>query len=222
MRVRRKKRNRLHSGDVVHGRAANFNRRKTRMKLGDHLVQCDVTGQVCFRSEASLTWRGLLVSNQNWDRRHPQLDIRVEGENIAVKDARPFKGSFQTVSSDILDTGTAQFTDKNFNAVANLGSFQFTNNGQYADFSGFASGEWWSNEPTDEIGNFFQLRVSVNQTSGDIAGITGDIGAWVSLASFRGYTVNFNATGQVIFYAELRDTQDLNIEASGFITVDNP
>lgn len=87
----RKARARRVSGDVSGGKPANFNRRKTRFISGDHLIQCDVTGQVCRRSEARMTWRGLLVSKQNWDPKHPQLTIDVPPENIAVPDARPFK-----------------------------------------------------------------------------------------------------------------------------------
>ncbi len=89
------------------GKPANFVRRNTKMKLGDHLVQCDVTGQVCFKSEARLTWRGLLVSNQNWDRKHPQLTIEIDGsEDVAVMSARPFKASFQS------DLPSVQLTDQ--------------------------------------------------------------------------------------------------------------
>jgi len=75
------------------GRKANFNRRKTKAKLGDHLIQCDITGQVCLRSEAKKTWDGKLVSIQNWDEKHPQLIIRTTPEDISVVDARPFKSS---------------------------------------------------------------------------------------------------------------------------------
>lgn len=91
MRRVRKQRN---SGDVVLGKPANFNRRKPRAISGDHKIQCDITGQVCLRSEARLTWDGLLVSNQNWDVRHPQLDIHVPPEDISVANARPFKSEF--------------------------------------------------------------------------------------------------------------------------------
>lgn len=92
------------------GRKANFNRRKTRGIEGDHLIQCDITGQVCLRSEARMTWRGLLVSNQNWDPKHPQLTIDVPPEDISIKDARPFKSSFEAFGSDVVDTGFVQLT----------------------------------------------------------------------------------------------------------------
>lgn len=101
-----------HSGDVITGRKANFNRRKTRGIEGDHLIQCDITGQVCLRSEARMTWRGLLVSNQNWDPKHPQLTINVPPEDISIQDARPFKFSFETTGSSIQDTGIVALTDQ--------------------------------------------------------------------------------------------------------------
>jgi hypothetical protein len=107
-RVRRKK----NSGDVVGGVAANFDRRKTKYISGDHLIQCDVTGQVCLRSEARMTWRGLLVSRQNWDPKHPQLTINVPPEDISVRDARPFKSSCQPVGSDVVDTGAVSISDQ--------------------------------------------------------------------------------------------------------------
>ncbi len=104
----RRVRGQRHSGDVVTGQRANFNRRKTRGIEGDHLIQCDISGQVCLRSEARMTWRGLLVSNQNWDPKHPQLTINVPPEDISVKDARPFKSSDSVVES----AGTVQLTDQ--------------------------------------------------------------------------------------------------------------
>ena len=107
-RVGRQKR----SGDVITGRKANFNRRKTRGIEGDHLIQCDITGQVCLRSEARMTWRGLLVSNQNWDPKHPQLTIDVPPEDISVRDARPFKSSCEEVGADVVNTGFVQLTDQ--------------------------------------------------------------------------------------------------------------
>ena len=108
----RRVRNKINNGDVIGGKGANFDRRKTKAILGDHLIQCDITGQVCLRSEARLTWRGLLVSKQNWDPRHPQLDIRVPPEDISVPDARPFKGEFQSFGSDIVNDGVVQISDQ--------------------------------------------------------------------------------------------------------------
>jgi hypothetical protein len=110
-RVRRGK----NSGDVSGGKPANFNRRKTRFIPGDHLVQCDITGQVCLRSETKHTWNGLLVSKQNWDVKHPQLTIRLKAEDISVRDARPFKSSNQAVGSDVIQDGLVVLTDQQVN-----------------------------------------------------------------------------------------------------------
>lgn len=89
-RVRRK---RVSDGKISATGKANFDRRNTKAIEGDHLIQCDITGQVCLRSEAKLTWDGLLVSKQNWDVKHPQLIIRTQPEDISVRNARPFKYS---------------------------------------------------------------------------------------------------------------------------------
>lgn len=93
--MRRVRGNQKNSGNVSGGRPANFDRRKTRGIEGDYLIQCDVSGQTCLRSEARKTWRGTLVSNQNWDVKHPQLTINVPPEDISVPDARSEKLSFQ-------------------------------------------------------------------------------------------------------------------------------
>jgi len=106
----RRVRGQRNSGDVITGQRANFNRRKTRGIEGDHLIQCDVTGQVCLRSEARMTWRGLLVSNQNWDVKHPQLTIDVPPEDISVADARPFKS--EDLASTVASGGVVQLTNQ--------------------------------------------------------------------------------------------------------------
>lgn len=100
------------SGDVFTGKAANFDRRKTRGIEGDHLIQCDITGQVCLRSEARMTWRGTLVSKQNWDPKHPQLTINVPTEDISVPDARPFKSTDEPDGTSILDNGSVSLSDQ--------------------------------------------------------------------------------------------------------------
>ena len=50
-----------------------------------------------------------MASNQNWDRKHPQLTIEIDGsEDVAVGNARPFKGSFDT---SIQDNGVVSLSD---------------------------------------------------------------------------------------------------------------
>ncbi len=118
----RRVRNTRRSGDVVTGKRANFDRPRTVKGIeGDHLIQCDVSGQVCLRSEARMTWRGLLVSNQNWDPKHPQLTINVPPEDISVPDARPFKSNFEP---NITDNGSVFLTDL---VIEGIGSVFLTN-----------------------------------------------------------------------------------------------
>lgn len=118
----RRVRGQKNSGNVTAGPKANFNRRKTRAISGDHLIQCDVTGQVCLRSEARKTWRGTLVSNQNWDPKHPQLIINVPPEDVSINNARPFKRGFQSAvgffgfqgAEDVLGFNVGRFLNSVF------------------------------------------------------------------------------------------------------------
>lgn len=70
----------------------NLNRLKPKIKLNDHLVQSDISGQTVLASETVMTWKGLRVHKNEYDPRHPQLDIHYVPENIAVDDPRPFSG----------------------------------------------------------------------------------------------------------------------------------
>lgn len=222
----RRVRGKRNSGDVIGGPPANFNRRKTRMKLGDHLVQCDVTGQVCFRSEARKTWRGLLVSKQNWDVKHPQLTINVPPENIAVADARPFKSSEQSVGSDILNTGAqlAILTNRTITNTGTTNKFKITSTGLIVENDvTTATGEWWSlaPTPTPTIGDFYQVRITVNNITGDIDSINGPVGSFVSLASDVEITINYQTASMVVFYIELKNITTQTTEATAFYTMDN-
>jgi len=214
MRKVNRKRN---SGDVIRGGKANFNRRHTRMKLGDHLVQCDVTGQVCFRSEASLTWRGTLVSNQNWDPRHPQLDIYISGdEDISVKDARTFQGEDEAQSSDITDNGNAVISDADIDVGAS-GFITFTNNGNLNLNGSLVLNEWWDQGETDGIGNFYQIRITRSTQSGALDSITGLTSAFNSLVNDVNVTVSFSGIGEVTFYCEIKSIITDEITATGSI-----
>lgn len=86
--------------------------------MGDHLIQCDISGQVCLRSEARMTWRGTLVSNQNWDPKHPQLTINVPPDEVSIANARPFNGS--GITDDATTTGIVAITDQTVAFAAEL------------------------------------------------------------------------------------------------------
>lgn len=214
-RVKRQK----NSGDVITGRKANFNRRKTRGIEGDHLIQCDITGQVCLRSEARMTWRGLLVSNQNWDPKHPQLTINVPPEDISVRDARPFNSSCEEVGSDVVDTGFVQLTDQDI-PLASSATYTLTSTGLVTtSAAGTLSGEWWSQSPneTPTIGNFYQVMVTVVQTTGGT--LSGFFDQWVSLSAARTWTLESdNDVGADLFF-QIRSILDLEVKATATISL---
>lgn len=64
-------------------------RGKNRYISGDHNVISDQSGQKLKRSDCRYTWDGLLVGRDEWEPKHPQIDIRGRDEKIAVADTRP-------------------------------------------------------------------------------------------------------------------------------------
>ena len=60
-----------------------------RYIMGDHNVISDRSGQKLKRSECRYTWDGLLVGKDEWEPKHPQIDLKVRNDNIAVDDTRP-------------------------------------------------------------------------------------------------------------------------------------
>jgi len=195
--VVRRVKERKNSGDVIAGKPANFTRRKTKAIPGDWLIQCDVTGQVCRRSEASLTWRGLLVSNQNWDVKHPQLTIRVPPEDISISDARPFKGvdggglsvadyqenpsggwpdgGLTTAQSVNLSDQTILFTD-------DFPAYQLDSSGRAtAGDAGIIDRQWWTLSPLPQatVGKFHQVQATFVSNTG--VEISGPFGSFVNL-----------------------------------------
>lgn len=66
----------------------------TFWKLGDYLVQCDRSGQKCFRSKCTKEWNGLIVKKQYAESRHP-LDLqRPPREEQPPRDSRPQNETF--------------------------------------------------------------------------------------------------------------------------------
>ena len=58
-------------------------------RIGDWNVVDDVTGFVRKRSECRFTWDNLLVAQDQWDPKQPQLDLRGRTDKQAVPNARP-------------------------------------------------------------------------------------------------------------------------------------
>lgn len=53
-------------------------------KLGQNLVVCDVCGVKVLSSEIRQTWDGYLVCKQDYNPKHPQIEIRAVKENSRV------------------------------------------------------------------------------------------------------------------------------------------
>lgn len=216
----RRVRGQENSGDVITGRRANFNRRKTRAIEGDHLIQCDITGQTCLRSEARMTWRGLLVSNQNWDVKHPQLTINVPPEDISVPDARPFKSSDSVVGSDILQESTVSISDQTVLFTGGTPVYTLTNKGLVITTDdGTITQEWWGKSPveTDVIGNFFQVKASVIDSAN--ANPVGIFGVWQSLVTNQSWTIDNATDGGVDIFVQIRDIATSTVIDSATITL---
>ena len=77
---------------------------KNRFIMGDHNVISDRSGQKLKRSECRYTWDGLLVGKDEWEEKHPQLELRGRDEKIAVPDTRPRNNepTFYTPTEDEL------------------------------------------------------------------------------------------------------------------------
>ncbi len=229
----RRVRARKNSGDVITGKPANFNRRKTKAIEGDHLIQCDVTGQVCLRSEARMTWRGLLVSNQNWDVKHPQLTIRVPPEDISIPDARPFKGAdggglsvaeFQQDptggwnDSGLSSAAYVQITDKEISSDENFPTYRLTHQGiAIAGDDGVVDDEWWSQSPLpiETIGQFYQVKAKL--LSNDSVEISGIFDQYINLQDDREWTIT-GGTGTAIVEFKIRELFTGTIKDTANIT----
>lgn len=60
--------------------------KKDRYVKGTHNAISDYSGQKYKRKDMKLTWDGYLVGADEWEEKHPQLDIRVPPEDISIKD----------------------------------------------------------------------------------------------------------------------------------------
>ena len=77
-------------------------------RSGDHLVQCDRCGSIIYASDARKDWDGKLVCEDDWDGRHPQLDIKIPVETGGVKDARPERNLLMTKGATADSDGVCQ------------------------------------------------------------------------------------------------------------------
>ena len=83
------------------------------LKLGDHYVIDDVTGQKVPASETRKQWNGAVVSRENFEPRHPQDFVKGRPERYRVRDPRPrpldvFVGPLDTtLTADALPGATS-------------------------------------------------------------------------------------------------------------------
>lgn len=63
--------------------------RGTYAKLGDHNVECDLSGFKCKASETALRWDGMRVLKRFWEPRQPQDFIRGVKDDPSVPWTRP-------------------------------------------------------------------------------------------------------------------------------------
>jgi len=57
--------------------------------VGDHLVRCDETGVVHYRSEMVRRWDGALVHRSQWEPRQPQEYVRAYTDPRTARVIRP-------------------------------------------------------------------------------------------------------------------------------------
>lgn len=67
----------------------NTRANKNHYIAGDHKVKCDQCALVYMRSECKKTWDNLLVCDECFDPKQPQLNIRGYADKQSVRDARP-------------------------------------------------------------------------------------------------------------------------------------
>lgn len=84
--------------------------RKT-LRKGDFWRICDRSGFKYPASQMRRQWDGLIVGDDQFERRHPQEAIRVRAEKIAVKDPRPpsvpqFNGPLTTTLTAAAEAGS--------------------------------------------------------------------------------------------------------------------
>ena len=62
---------------------------KNWLKLGDYNCICDSCGKKFKASSMRRRWDGLLVCEQDWEEKHPQLSLRVYADKQTVAIPRP-------------------------------------------------------------------------------------------------------------------------------------
>ena len=64
-------------------------KRKNKFKSGDWNLISDFSGQKIKASDSRLTWQGYRVHRNEWEPKHPQLNLRGHTDKISVPFSRP-------------------------------------------------------------------------------------------------------------------------------------
>ena len=82
---------------------------------GDHWMVCDICGFNYRRSEMRETWDHIWACPEDWDPRHPQLDVRAVPDRQRVDVSRPARdssiGSTTVGTTALVDARTLILTD---------------------------------------------------------------------------------------------------------------
>jgi len=58
------------------------------VRKGRHNVISDISGFKIASDKVRITWQGYVVSQEEWDPKHPQLELRARSEDLSVKPTR--------------------------------------------------------------------------------------------------------------------------------------
>lgn len=72
---------------------------------GDPWAICDLCGKKIRKSETRINWKNQVVCENDYERKHPQLDLEIPNEeNIAVENARPRPPDYEVEAGTITRT----------------------------------------------------------------------------------------------------------------------
>ena len=70
--------------------------RRARYRDGDHLVQSDLTGRICYFSETRKLWNGQICHKSEYEIRNPQDFLKAREEREGKREVRPRTQTFIT------------------------------------------------------------------------------------------------------------------------------
>jgi len=74
--------------------------KRNKFKKGDNLAVCDICGFTYYASQLRMTWDGLAVCKEDYEPKHPQLEIKARKEDQSVRINRKPADQFTVANSD--------------------------------------------------------------------------------------------------------------------------